>query len=312
MRHVLFGATASLLIVGCGITSAKKNERKKEGDDASGVKAGASVNNQQFSLALPYLPEAKPNTYLKAHIRIFDSHVALPAAYVECGATGEPSVSGEVSMSDEAVSSGEVWYSAPTKPTAKEKDFALTQRPAKTIYDNSLEYKVGASIGPINLDPGLFTAILDVYDERGKRYTGTSWFEVKQGVVSYTDMKMEYVNDCGGSSGVVINPIIIGGPKDLVSACEFETIEIALCEKAVATCYYQDFKAHSECGLRQARQQLIGTLCQKDIKVAKDFKEALVCEVSEQQEPQPEPQPPKPQPKPAPTKPKPSPKPTVK
>ena len=312
MRHLLFGATASLLIVGCGITSAKKNEGKKESDDASGVKAGASVNNQQFSLALPYLPEVKPNTYLKAHIRIFDSHVALPAAYVECGATGEPSVSVEVSMSDEAVSSGEVGYSAPTKPSAKEKDFALTQRPAKSIYDNSLEYKVGASIGPINLDPGLFTAILDVYDERGKRYTGTSWFEVKQGVVSYTDMKMEYVNDCGGSSGVVINPIITGGPKDLVSACEFETIEIALCEMAVATCYYQDFKAHSECGLRQARQQLIGTLCQKDIKVAKDFKEALVCEVSEQQEPQPEPQPPKPQPKPAPTKPKPSAKPTVK
>jgi hypothetical protein len=30
------------------VKSTKKNERKKEGDDASGVKAGASVNNQQF------------------------------------------------------------------------------------------------------------------------------------------------------------------------------------------------------------------------------------------------------------------------
>ena len=302
LRHLFIGASASLVIAGCGITATKKNEDKKDSEDASGIKAGASVNNQQFSLSLPYLPDVKPGTVMKAHIRIFTSHVSMPTAYVDCAAESYPAVKVDVSTSDEAQPS--VDQGAPgAEPQVSqnpEKEFGLTQRPAKAVYEDSMEYKVGASIGPILLDPGLFTAILDVYDERGKRYTGTSWFEVKMNVVSNIAMKMEYVNDCGGSGGVIITPIVPSEPEPehLVSACEFQTMEAALCKRETAVCYYKEYKAHSQCGSSQARQQLIGTLCQKDVRVPKTFKEEIVCDVSVQPQPQPQPQPETPKPTP--------------
>jgi len=278
MHITIVGIALSLSIVGCGITSNKLSDNKKDSEDANGVNADASVNNQQFSLSLPYLPDIKPNSAAKAHIRIFKSHVALPSANVDCAESPREE----------------------RTPSA----LSLTTEPAKIVYQDSMVFKVGASIGPILLDPGLFTAVLDIYDKKGKRYTGTSWFDVKQNSISNIEMKMIYVNDCSGghNSGVVITPIVPGQPDHMISACEFATMEIALCSPQEAVCYYKDYKAHSSCGLSQARQKLIGNLCQKNIKVSTNFKNEITCDVSDV--PPPKPQPDIPEPKPPVSKPR--------
>jgi len=259
LRQFFVGATASVLIVGCGITTTKKTEDKRSGEDATGVTAGASVNNQQFSLSLPYLPDIKPNSHLKAYLRIYDSHVAEPH-------TDDCSPEKVVDIED---------------ASSQKKGIELTQRPAKIVYEDSLEYKVGASIGPILLDPGLFTAILEVYDDSGKRFSGTSWFDVKHKSISNIEMKMVSVSDCrggGNNSGVVITPVVSGYSGDLVSACEYSTIEPALCRPEEATCYYGDHKGYSACGLNLARQRLIDSLCEDKVRVPKSFPKQIVCE----------------------------------
>lgn len=299
VRTAILASTFALITTGCGLIGSSSDAKKNDSKDSSDSTAAGSVKDRQFSLSLPELPDDPVKNKYKAHLRIY--YGDMPIAMEECSSPGYPGYPDRptkptkperpkktpkpADLPEDSSPDSEPPMQAPTEPVQEDKKLALysEKEPYGIVYEDSIPYVPGSTLGPVLLDHGVYTAILDVYGSGDRAYTGHAWFKVGQGIQEI-EMKMSRTGDCGGDQGGVVIKPVLPDDNDQVSACEFlEHMKFPpdACMPEKATCYYRNFKGPSHCSVHLAKYGLIKQLCSKDVMVSRTkFFSEVMCESS--------------------------------
>ena len=182
MRAIAAGRTFLLCVFSLAMiqSCSKSDETASE----QSVAVDANLESDSFALALPAIPDIAVGAG-EARLRILRGPgQLLTESSLECSNKLSVDQKGKANPNLAAIKS-------------------------LTVSELSLPYKVGQSIGPIKLDVGDFSVLLEIFDRNTLAYFGIARFSVASGVVTKLNLSLQKPQACPKPSGeVVINTIV--------------------------------------------------------------------------------------------------------
>lgn len=198
MKPSLAGRTLLLCVVGLGMI--QSCSRSDETVSGQAIAVDANIESESFGLALPAIPDL-PSAAAEARLRIVRGSVQYSEALLDC--SNRPGIS----------------QKADANPI-------LVNLKSLIVTELSVPFKVGMLLGPVKLDAGDFSVLLEIFDGNSLVYFGTTKFSVAPGVVTKLDLALQQPKACPKpSGGVVINTVLNNNrPDSGVTTLTFEDV----------------------------------------------------------------------------------------
>ncbi len=207
------------LVVSCGLP-AVNSTRPAASQDAteSNLIVAGSVEGGSFSLNVPRMAIAqvdqiempRESLYHKGALKIYSGEVpvAMPAPILCEVALDSVTDSSEATQDSESLPPPPPPLPPASKPESK--GLGLSQTPVRPVVQESFIMD-GRRVGPFSLSRGVYTVLLDVYDQDGRRkFFGNSIFKVSNGQITQLRLQMHQLpGSCDLPGGVVIDPVFL-------------------------------------------------------------------------------------------------------